>query len=108
MIWVMMAALVAAIVLVGVGFAAFWPEWPPIEPGVHRASPDPANPPDPAPVQEHPLPMSPDPSEDMIWSTEASKRDRARHRYEDLGQGTIRLPWYEVPVTGELPIYPEQ
>lgn len=104
----MVAALVAAIVLVGLGFAAFWPEWPPIEPGVHRAPRDPANPPDPAPDPDPPLPLSGDATEDWVWSTEAAKRDRPKHRYEDLGQGTIRLPWYEHPGTGEQPLYPEQ
>jgi hypothetical protein len=31
MSWVMVAAFVAAILFVGLGFAAFWPPWPPLD-----------------------------------------------------------------------------
>jgi hypothetical protein len=105
--WMMVVALVAAILLTAAGALAFWPEWPPIEPGVHRAKPDPANPPDPAPARE-PTPRVawPQAGEDeWVWSTDEAKRTRARHRAENIQEGTQRLPWHEVPIAPQ-PLYP--
>jgi hypothetical protein len=105
--WVMVAALVAAALLTAAGWAAFWPEWPPIEPGAHRAKTDPVNPPEPAPARE-PAPRVgfpvPGPDE-WMWSTDEAKRKRPKHRHEDIGEGTQRLPWHEVP-SGPQPLYP--
>lgn len=96
--WVAVCGLVATALLVGIGFLAFWPTWPPLEPGVHRAKPKP----EPEP-QDHPLPLGPT-AEEWMWTTEEARRTRARHRAEDH-EGTQPLRWHERP-SGPQPIYP--
>jgi hypothetical protein len=105
--WVMVAALVAAALLVGLGFVAFWPLWPPIEPGAHRAERNPAHPANPAPAPEPPPRVGfPVPgAEEWMWTTDEARRTRAKHRHENLGEGTQRLQWYERP-SGPQPIRP--
>ncbi len=91
MSWVLAATLLAASLFVGLGFAAFWPEYPPIEPGVHRSTPT-------APEPE---------GVEGARNAEESERRRPRHRNEDLKWDTQPLRWYEVPRTSERPLHPE-
>jgi hypothetical protein len=105
-IWVYGCALGAAAILVGLGFLAFWPEWPPVEPGVHRA---PSKRKERAVILDdalqEPAPAEPT-AEPWMWSAEEAER-RARHRKENLEDRTQALRWHERP-SGPQPMYPRQ
>jgi hypothetical protein len=92
--WVMLSCLGAAVLLAAVGFIAFWPPSPPIEPAKPRPRP--------------PLRVTEDPWVDILLDTDEARAVRARHRAEDHGQDTIPLRWYDRPGTGEQPLYPGQ
>lgn len=104
MIWVWVVFLFSSSLLVGLGVLAFWPEWPPIEPGQHRPRGNPAHPAparEPAPRVGFPIPGT----DEWTWSTGETKPHRARHRHEDIGEGTQALHWYERP-SGPRPLHP--
>jgi hypothetical protein len=78
--WVWLLAFLAAAVFVALGWAAFYPAWPPQEKGVHRAPRNPANPPDPAPT-----------AEPWMWEPPTNPGPPARHRPEHLTELTQRI-----------------
>lgn len=102
MMWLYGCAFGAAVLFVGLGFAAFWPVWPPVEPGVHRAKRQPRK--ARVAVLDEKLEEAGD-TEEWIWTTEGQLLKRPRHRYENIGEGTQALRWHERP-TGPQPIHP--
>ena len=99
MIWLLGAGFVLLIAAIGLMVAAFGPQWPPLD--------DTPLPPEEEAARGERM-MGPEPTnataEEWMWSPQAVHR--AKHRRQDIGQGTIRLPWYEVP-SGPQPIYPK-
>lgn len=119
MIWAWVAALLAATALVGLGFVAFWPEFPPVDdtpiPGWMRDSGELAHArhrrpkgrreePRTAEVDEFlevirdtpkETPQTPqEPVEPWVWSP---GRPDAHHRWEHLGEETQALHWPPAP-----------
>lgn len=99
MIWLVAGGFVLLFGLLGLAFAAFWAEYPPLDDTPLPSEEEPSS----EVWPDGPLPTGPT-AEEWMWSPSAVHR--ARHRREDIGQGTIRLPWYDVP-SGPQPIYPK-
>lgn len=99
MIWLWAAGLLASILLVGLGFAAFWPEYPPIDdtpiPGwmLARTARSRSRWRRTAVLDEE-LEELPEPPREQS--------PRTRHRWEHLGQATRRLRPPK-PQSGRLP-----
>lgn len=111
----MISGFVAAIVFVGLGVAVFWPEYPPLEPGFHRAPSrremraavltDELQEPEPEPDQ-YGIPEHPD-TRTWRWSANQGRHRRASHRYDDLIRLTEPIRWYDSPgAENSPPMYP--